>query len=158
KALMSLSDGDVTRSWEAVSVGIAVNKTKGALRDSRAWLSATENRPELTVVFGDAPGPEGSEGDQGPSVFDTQKATGPDLEDQFLATAQQIEMMKLAGELLDDRDSIIFVGLHTGKRTRQSLAEQFDLTVPGVVDIWKRSAKKIHDHPRFQLYAEGGNK
>ena len=50
----------------------------------------------------------------------------------------------------------IFLGMHFGNRTRQSLATQFDLTAPGVTHVYRTTAKRLHDHPRFQRYAEGG--
>jgi hypothetical protein len=60
----------VTTSWEALAVGIAHNKAKGALRDGEAWLHATANRPKLTVVSGDQPGPADGDGDPTAPLFE----------------------------------------------------------------------------------------
>ncbi|MDF1596176.1 MAG: hypothetical protein P1T08_08770 [Acidimicrobiia bacterium] len=158
KALLTKPPEQVTESWEAVAFGIATNKTKGALRDGQAWLRATRHRPKLTMVSGDNPGPEGADGTLGRSLFEGIAATGPDLEEQFFATAQQLELIKLAHELLDDRDRTIFLGLHTGERSRDSLANEFDLSPPGVTYVYRRIAQRLYDHPRFQRFTQGGNR
>jgi hypothetical protein len=67
-----------------------------------------------------------------------------------------VELIRLAREILDDRDRTVFLGRHFGTHTRESLAEQFDLTPPGVTHVYRTTAKRLYDHPRFQRYAEGG--
>jgi len=146
----------VTTSWEALAVGIARNKAKGALRDSQAWLHATANRPKLTVVSGDEPGPADGDGNPTKPLFELIAEPGVDLEEEFIKTSQQLELIRLAREILDDRDRTIFLGRQFGTRTRESLAEEFGLTPPGVTHVYRTTAKQLHDHPRFQRYAEGG--
>ncbi|HVE92053.1 MAG TPA: hypothetical protein VNE62_07110 [Actinomycetota bacterium] len=158
EALMALlsTDADVlSESWEAFSVGIARNKTKQAIRDGQAGLRPTAHRPGLSVISGDAA--RAANGDEvgAGTVFDT-LPDPHDLEREFLVTNQQLELSRLARELTHARDRTIFLGLHFGDRTRKSLAEEFDLTPPGVTHIYKQVSRRLHDHPRFQRFTEGG--
>lgn len=153
--LFQKSEAEVDTSWEALAIGIARNKAKGALRKSEAWLHATENRPRLTVVSADSPAgldPSGGAAESLLEVLEDQV----NLEDEFIKTSQQLELIRLAQEILDERDRTIFLGLHFETRTRQSLATQFDLTTPGVRHVYRTVAKRLYEHPRFQRYAEGG--
>ncbi len=153
--LLQKSEAEVAISWEALAVGIARNKAKGALRDSEAWLHETENRPRLIVVSADSPGrPDPGGGAAEPLVEVLEDPV--DLDDEFTKTSQQLELLRLAQEILDERDRTIFLGLHFETRTRQSLATQFDLTPPGVTHVYRTTAQRLHEHPRFQRYAEGG--
>ena len=146
----------VTTSWEALAVGIARNKVKGALRDGQAWLHETARRPKLTVVSGDQPGPSDWTGDPTASRFELISDPDVDLHEEFIKTSQQVELSRLAREILDDRDRTIFLGLHFQTRTRRSLAEELDLTPPGVTHVYRMTAKRLYEHPRFQRYREGG--
>ena len=153
--LLQKTEADVDTSWEALAVGIARNKAKGALRESEAWLHETENRPRLTVVSADSPGrPDPGGGAPEPLLEVLEDAV--DLDDEFTKTSQQLELLRLAQEIPDERDRTIFLALHFGARTRQSLATQFDLTAPGVRHVYRTVAKRLYEHPRFQRYAEGG--
>jgi DNA-directed RNA polymerase specialized sigma24 family protein len=155
--LLQTPAGKVTTSWEALAVGIARNKAKGALRDDQAWLHATPTRPRLTLVSGDQPGPADANGDPSPPLFEVIADTDDvDLDEEFAKTSQQVELIRLAREILDDRDRTIFLGLHFGTRTPQSLATEFNLTRPGVAHVYRVTAKRLYDHPRFQRHAEGG--
>jgi DNA-directed RNA polymerase specialized sigma24 family protein len=154
--LLLTSETEVTTSWEALAVGIARNKAKGALRDGQAWLHATPNRPQLTVVSGDQLGPADANGEPTAPLFELIADPDVDLDEEYLRTSQQLELIRLAQETLRDRERTIFLGLHFGGRTRQSLAEEFDLTPPGVTHVYRTTAKRLYDHPRFQRYAEGG--
>lgn len=155
-ALFLIPEHDVTTSWRALAVTIAKNKAKGSLRAGRAGLRATQHRPELTVVSGDQPGPPGTDDEPTGTAFDVLADPHADAEAEFLAASQQLELLRLARELLDDRDRAIFLGLHFQDRTRRSLADEFHLTPPGVVHIYKQTAKRLYDHPRFQQFTEGG--
>ena len=155
-ALLRTPETRVTTTWEGLAVGIARNKTKGALRKAGAWLRETEHRPKLTVISGDAPGRPGPDGDPPEPLLELIEDPAVDLDDEFTKTSQQLELLRLAQEILDDRDRTIFFGMHFGTRTRQSLATEFDLTAPGVTHVYRTTAKRLHDHPRFQRYAEGG--
>lgn len=146
----------VTTSWEALAVGIARNKAKGAVRDAEAWLHETEHRPGLTLLPGDAPGRLSPDGDPAKPLFELLKDPDVDLEAEFTRTSQQLALVRLARELLDDRDRAIFLGLHFDSCTRQSLAAQFGLTPPGVTHVYRKAAKQLYEHPRFQRYADGG--
>jgi hypothetical protein len=152
--LLRTPAGRVTQSWEAIAVGIARNKAKGALRESQAGLRATANRPRLTVVSGDQPGAPGSDDSPSVPLLEVIADPGADLEDEFVKTYQQIELIRLARELLDRRDQTIFLGLQFQTCTRASLAEEFELTTPGVTHVYVRAARKLHADPRFP-YAEG---
>jgi RNA polymerase sigma factor (sigma-70 family) len=153
-AVLSTEADKVSESWEAFAVGVARNKTKQAIRDGQAGLRATEHRPALAVISGDAS--LSAAGDEGSgTVFDT-ISDPADLEHEVLVTNQQLELVRLAHELLDDRDRTIFLGLHFEERTRQSLAEEFGLTGPGVTHIYRKISKRLHNHPRFLRFTEGG--
>lgn len=152
--LLRTPAGRVTQSWEAIAVGIARNKAKGALRESQAGLRATARRPRLTVVSGDQPGGNESEGTPSAPILDVIADPDDDLEDEFIKTYQQIELIRLARELLDSRNQTIFLGMQFQTRTRTSLAEQFGLTKPGVTHVYANAARKLHADPRFP-YAEG---
>lgn len=155
-ALLQTPETAVTTTWEGPAVGIARNKTKGALRKAGAWLHETGYRPKLTVVSGDAPGRPSPHGDPADPPLDLIEDPAVDLDDEFTKTSQQLELLRLAQEILEDRDRAIFLGMHFGTRTRQSLATEFDLTPPGVTHVYRATAKRLHEHPRFQRYAEGG--
>lgn len=146
----------VTTSWEALAVTIARNKTIGALRDGQAWLYATTTRPKLTVVSGDTPGSADQASEPTASLFEILADPGLDLEEEFITTRQQMELNSLAREVLDDRDRTIYLGCHFQTRTRQSLADEFNLTAPGVTHVYLKVARQLHKHPRFQRYSEGG--
>lgn len=154
--LMLTPETAVATSWEALAVGIARNKAKGALRDGQAWLRETANRPKLTLVSGDQPGPPDRDGEPAAPLLELIADPDVDLDDEFIKTSQQLELIRLAREILDDRDRTIFLGLHFDSRTRKSLAEEFDLTPPGVTHVYRTTAKRLYEHPRFQRYAEGG--
>jgi hypothetical protein len=155
-SLLQTPESEVTTSWEALAVGTARNNAKGALRDSQAWLRGTANRPTLTVVSGDDPGPEAGDNGSGAPPFEMLADPDVDLDEDFMKTSQQLELIRLARDILNGRDRTIFLGRHFGTRTRDSLAEEFDLTPPGVTHVYRMTAKRLHDHPRFQRYAEGG--
>ncbi|MCP4384706.1 MAG: hypothetical protein GY798_25385 [Hyphomicrobiales bacterium] len=151
--LLAKSPDEVTESWEALAVRIAQNKAIGAVRAAGAGLRPTEHRPRLTVVSPDAEGPIGPDGEPGPSALEYLESSS-DPEAEFFATAQQDELLKLARETLDERDRAIFMGIHYGTRTRVSLAEEFDLSPPGVTHVYKTIALKLYQHPRFQRFAQ----
>jgi DNA-directed RNA polymerase specialized sigma24 family protein len=155
-ALLQTPETAVTTTWEALAVGIARNKTKGALRKAGAWLHETERRPRLTVVSTDAPGRPGSDGETAGPPLELIEDPTVDLDDEFTQTSQQLELLRLAQEMLDDRDRTVFLGMHFRTRTRQSLAAEFNLTAPGVTHVYRTIAKRLYEHPRFQRYAEGG--
>jgi DNA-directed RNA polymerase specialized sigma24 family protein len=154
--LLQKSETAVTTTWEALAVGIARKKTMGALRDAESWIHETEHRPRLIVVPGDAPGRPDPDGEAARPLFELLEDPKVDLDDEFTKTSQQLELLRLAREVLDDRDRAIFLGLHFETCTRQSLATQFGLTPPGVTHIYRTAAKRLYAHPRFQRYAERG--
>lgn len=154
--LLQKSEDEVTTSWEALAVGTARNKAKGALRDAEAWLHETETRPRLTVVSADASSQPDPDGDPAEPLLELLGDPAVDLDDEFTKTSQQLELVRLAREILDDRDRTIFLGMHSGTRSRQSLAAEFDLTPPGVTHVYRTTARRLYEHPRFQRHAEGG--
>jgi DNA-directed RNA polymerase specialized sigma24 family protein len=156
-ALLSTPEHKLTESWEAFAIGIARNKTKAALRAGQAGLRATEHRPQLTVVSGDELGSPSDNDELSASAFDVIADPNADPEAEFIETNQQLELIRLIREILDDRDRAIFLGMHFQGRSRASLAEEFDLTPPGVTYIYRRVAQRLYEHPRFQRYAEGGS-
>ena len=153
--LLTMPASEVVTTWEALAVGIATNKAKGALRAGEAWLRGTAHRPQLTLVSGDQPGPPDSGGDPAAPLFELVADPSGDLEEEFVRTLQQLELVRLAREILDARDRTIFLGLHFADRTRKSLAEEFGLTPPGVTHVYRTVARRLYEHPRFQRYAEG---
>ena len=155
-ALLQTPETAVTTTWEGLAVGLARNKTKGALRKAGAWLHETEHRPKLTVVSRDAPGRARPDGDPADPPLELVEDPTVDLDEEFTRTNQQLELLRLAQEILDDRDRVIFFGVHFGTRARTSLATEFDLTSPGVTHVYRMTAKRLYEHPRFQRYAEGG--
>lgn len=151
-SLLSVRPEDVRESWEAVAIGIARNKAKGALRYANKWLSETPNRPELHVISGDQEISPTEDRSEVPLLESIPGSS--DTEAEFIANAQQVELIKLAREILTERDKVIFFGLHFEGCDRRSLAEQFDLTPQGVGHIYRTAARKLYDHPRFKRYAQ----
>lgn len=155
-ALLRTPEDAVTTSWEALAGGIAQNKAKGALRAAGAGLRETEHRPRLRVVPGDRRGPPDADGEPTASPFEVLVDPRADPEREFMETAQQLELVKLARDLLSERDRKIFFGLHFEGRTRVSLAQELGLTPPGVTHVYRTVARRLYQDPRFQRYTERG--
>lgn len=154
-SLLSIGPEVVRESWEALAIGIARNKAKGALRYASKWLSETSNRPELQVISGDQEF-SSTEDRSGVTLLESIPGSS-DVEAEFIANAQQVELIKLAREMLTERDRTIFFGLHFEGCSRRSLAERFDLTPQGVGHIYRAAARKLYDNPRFKRYAQEGS-
>lgn len=136
-ALLRYDPAKLTTTWEALSVGIAKNKALTALRD------ATKGRRSATTAPGAADDVAVlSLDDVSVDVRDESVAHNPELE--FEHTQQQLVLVRLARELLSDRDRTVFFGIHYEGRTKAAIAAELGLTPPGVGYIYINAAKRLY--------------
>lgn len=153
-ALLSYDPAQLTKSWEALAVGIAQNKAKQALRRAtkgRRSSSSSDDSPveELKVV------PLTTSDNDGLEPIDTLSAEGADPEDEFIATRQQLILLRLARVLLDDRDRRIFFDVHHLGIPRAEVGRSLGLTGQRVGQIYQSVAKRLleaaYSDPTFRM-------
>ena len=137
EALIALLEYDVAKlrtSWEALSVGIARKKAFAALRRAtrgRRSVGAERGNPDdITVVPLDA------------LVEPRDDSADPQL--VFERTQQQLVLLRLAKQILSDRERTVFLGIHFDGLTRAELAEQIGLTPQGVGQMYVRVVKALY--------------
>jgi RNA polymerase sigma factor (sigma-70 family) len=141
EALIALLEYDVAKlrtSWEALSVGIARKKAFAALRRAtrgrRAAGAGREDPDDITVVPLDAL--------MGARLDPRDDSADPEL--IFERTQQQLVLLRLATEILSDRERTVFFGIHFDGLTRAELAEQVGLTPQGVGQMYVRVVKALY--------------
>lgn len=155
-ALLSYPPARLSTSWEALAVRITQNKAKQALRTAtrgrRRAIGSDAPPGEIVLTpLPDAHGPEPGEPGAG--------ATS-DPEAEFVQTRQQIILIRLARELLDDRERRIFYDIHYLGIPRAEVGRQLDLTGQRVGQIYRRAAERLleaaHGDPTFRRISSAG--
>jgi len=153
-ALLSYPPARLKTTWEALSVRIAQNKAIQALR------TATKGRRSSG---GDAPDREInvvplSSGDNDQDLIDTLSDADEDLEAIFIETQQQQILLRLARELLNDRDRQIFYAIHYLDTPRAELGRTLGLTGQRVGQIYRAAAERLlnaaHNDPTFRNFSD----
>src|SRR5918996_4535123 len=159
-ALLSYPPSRLTTTWEALAVGIARNKAKDALRratSGRRMSSAEgEDAREINVV-------PMSTGSEGQDPIDSLPADVDAPEAEFIASRQQQILLRLARELLNDRERRIFFEIHHLGVNRAEVGRNLGLTGQRVGQIYRQVAERLldaaHDDPTFRAlsdFAGGG--
>jgi RNA polymerase sigma factor (sigma-70 family) len=159
-ALLRFPESNVTTSWEAVAVGIAQNQAKAALRRATKGRRGSrdsrdaDDRIQLVQFDGDEVDPGHGAG------------VGPDsLEFEFLESQQQLIILRLARELLDERERRIFFDVHYLDINRAEVGRALGgLTGQRVGQIYRQVSERLlnaaHNDPEFrrisQFTQEGG--
>jgi RNA polymerase sigma factor (sigma-70 family) len=143
-ALLSFHPARLSTSWEALGVRIAQNKAKQALRTATKGRRRSGGR--------DAPAQEVSlvqlgAGGDGPGAADA-LASASEPESEFVQARQQLILMRLARELLDDRDRRIFFDVHYLDIPRAEVGRNLGLTGQRVGQIYRRAAERLLEAAR----------
>lgn len=155
-ALLSHPPSELTTSWEALAVTIARNKAVDAVRratSGRTSPAADDGPPaaETNVI----PLPTAG---QGNNPVDAVAADDEALEAEFIASRQQQILLRLAWEVLDDRDRQIFFAIHHLGRSRAEVGRRFGLTGQRVGQIYRGAARRLldaaRDDPTFRTLSE----
>ena len=150
-ALLSYHPARLSTSWEALAVRIAQNKAKQALRTAtkgrrHATADADSTAGEVTLVQLGA-----VDGDPDPAGTHP-SSTEPEAE--FVQTRQQLILIRLARELLDERDRRIFFDIHYLEIPRAEVGRRLGLTGQRVGQIYRRAAERLlvaaRDDPAFR--------
>jgi len=138
EALMALLEYDVTKlrtTWEALSVGIARKKAFAALRRAtRGRRSGDAGRGEpddVTIVPLETAGTDPRDDSADPELI-------------FERTQQQLVLLRLAKEILSDRERTVFLAIHFDGLTRAELAEKVGLTPQGIGLMYVRVLKSLY--------------
>jgi RNA polymerase sigma factor (sigma-70 family) len=136
-ALLSYPPDRLSTSWEALAVRIAQNKAKQALRTAtRGRRTAGDDAaPEVTLV----PLPPQGESSGGTDLL----LDDSEPEAEFIRTRQQLILLRLAVELLDDRDRRIFFEIHFLDVPRAEVGRRLGLTGQRVGQIYRRAAERL---------------
>lgn len=155
-ALLSYPPSGLTTTWEALAVGIARNKAVDAIR------RATRGRRTSSV---DSEGAHDREinvvplsnADGGHDPLDAVPADA-DTTAEFIASRQQLILLRLARTLLSDRDRQIFFEIHHFGRSRAEVGRTLGLTGQRVGQIYGQAARKLlaaaHDDTAFRAVSD----
>jgi RNA polymerase sigma factor (sigma-70 family) len=155
-ALLSYPPSRLTSTWEALAVGIARNKAKDAVRRAVAGRTSAADREgshdrEINVV-------PLSTGGEGPDPVDSSPPDVDTPEAEFIASRQQQILLRLARELLDDRERRIFFDIHHLGISRAEVGRTLGLTGQRVGQIYLQVARRLHeaarDDPTFRMLSE----
>lgn len=156
-ALFSYPPSELTTTWEALAVGIARNKAKDAIRRAASGRTASSTGsdgprgPETNVVSLSTAG-------EGRNPIDALPADINTLEAEFIASRQQQILLRIARELLDDRERQIFFEIHHLGRSRAEVGRELGLTGQRVGQIYRNVAQQVldaaRDDPTFRLLSE----
>ena len=135
-------------SWEGLAIRIAQNKAKDALETAERGLRATDHRPQLHVVSGDRMG-QGTDGESDRTPFDVLPAEWSDLEAEYFALADVLELRDLAREVLDEREQEIFFAIHFYGYRRRDVGEALGLTGQRVGQLYAAALRKLETHPNY---------
>ncbi len=135
-ALLSYDPSKLREAWEVLSVRIARNKAVDAVRRAtrgrRSGEPSEKGPDEVSVVSLDVVRADPED--------DTEDA---DPAEAYMRTQQELVLMRLARELLDERDRKIYFGIHFEGRSRADLGRELDLSGPGVGQIYLRVARRL---------------
>lgn len=148
QALLQFPPDRLEGEWEALGVRIARNKAVDALRASRKGLRATEHRPALRLVSGDADR-EGPDGERQPGLFESIRSDWGDPEAEFFVQQAVLKLRDLAREALNDRDREIFLEVHFRGCSRREVGERLGLTSQRIGQIYSNSLRTLEDHPEY---------
>lgn len=144
-ALLSYDPADLKGSWEGLSVVMARNKAVDAIRRStkgRRSADAPSDEPdEITVVSLEAISGSGGVDDR-----TTDEQRDPALE--FMCIEQERVLLRIARDLLSDRDKAVFFGIHHLGRTKAELAREIGISPQGVGQLYTRIALRLRDEAR----------
>jgi RNA polymerase sigma factor (sigma-70 family) len=146
ESLIALVRGkpDDGSSWEGYGVGIAKNKAKGALRDSRAWRKRPGN-DDIAVLPLDATNDAGRRLiDELPSPLDVE-LTLQEGQDEFERLQRQEALHQAAHEVLSDRDRQIIFRISRGE-TREQIKGDFNISEQRVGQIYAKALNSLRDH------------
>jgi RNA polymerase sigma factor (sigma-70 family) len=159
-ALLSYPPSELTSTWEALAVGIARNKAKDAIRRATSGRRTSSAEGEGTREINVVPLSTGS-GGQDP--IDALPADIDAPETEFITSRQQQILLRLARELLNDRDRRIFFEIHHLGINRAEVGRSLGLTGQRVGQIYRRVAEQLldaaRDDPTFRTlsdFAGGG--
>ncbi len=133
-------------TWEALAVRIARNKAIDSLRASQKGLRATEHRPQLRLVSGDAE-IEGPGGEIKPSLLKKLPSNWGDPEAEYLELEKALELRNLAREVLDERAREIFFAIHFDGESRTEVGRRLGLTSQRVGQIYHAALHSLVSEP-----------
>jgi RNA polymerase sigma factor (sigma-70 family) len=140
-ALLCYDPSRLQETWEALSVRIARNKAIDAIRRAtkgrRSRESLNDEPDDVSLVSLDVVRADPED--------DAEEA---DPEEAFMRTQQQLVLIRLARELLDERDRKIYFAIHFEERTRAELGRELHLSGAGVGQIYARAARRLHEAAR----------
>jgi RNA polymerase sigma factor (sigma-70 family) len=159
-ALLSYPPSQLTTTWEALAVGIARNKARDAIRRATSGRKTSSPEGEGTREINVVPL---STGGGGQDPIDSLPADIDAPEAEFIASRQQQILLRLARELLSDRDRRIFFEIHHLGINRAEVGRSLGLTGQRVGQIYRKVAEQLldaaHDDPMFRTlsdFAGGG--
>ena len=136
-ALLSYDPSKLQDTWEALSVRMAGNKAVDAVRRAtkgrRSGQISQDGSDEVSVSPLDIR-PVDPEDD----------AEDADPAEAYVRTQQELVLLRLARELLSDRDRKIYFGIHFEGRTRADLGNELHLSGPGVGQIYARAVRHLY--------------
>jgi RNA polymerase sigma factor (sigma-70 family) len=144
-ALLSYHPSQLSTSWEALGVRIAQNKAKQALRT--ATKGRRRSAPGRDIADQEVSLVQLTPGDEGPGSAGV-IPSGSEPEAEFIQARQQLILMRLARELLDERDRRIFFDVHYLDVPRAEVGRNLGLTGQRVGQIYRRAAERLLDAAR----------
>lgn len=146
ESLIALLRGEPAdgNNWEGYGVGIAKNKAKGALRDSRAWRKRSGN-DDIAVLSLEATNDDGVRlVDEIPASRDVE-LTLQEGQDEFEHLQRQEALHQAAREVLSERDRQIVFRIARGE-TREQIKRDFNISAQRVGQIYAKALVKLREH------------
>lgn len=147
-ALVEYPPDRLRGSWEGLAVRIAQNKAKDALETAEKGLRATDQRPKLHLVPGERTG-QGPDGASDAAPFDVLPAEWADLEAEYFALSDVLELRDLARKILDERERDIFFAIHFYGYSRKEVGEAFELTPQRIGQVYSAVLRQLESHPDY---------
>ena len=135
-------------SWKSLAIGIAKNKTKQALRTSQKGVRATEHRPELSLISGDAEF-KGADDETDTTIFELISDERYEPEAEYLAIRDVLDLRDLALEKLGDRERNVYFEIHFNGRSRKEVGEHLHLSPQRVGQIYKEAEHRLRADPGY---------
>ena len=131
--LLSYDPAQLNTTWEALSVTIARNKAIAAVREAtKGRHGRGAEAQELGVVSLDAEASSESLPSGSATALVDRLASEQDPQDEFERIQQQLVIIRVAGQILSDRDRRIFFDVHFRGVSRAEVGRQLDLSGQGV--------------------------
>lgn len=139
-------------NYEALAYTIAVRSTIDQLRRSKAYRTyhdAEGNKKEIPVDYLSTPTRPNRQGDEAPAIGETLENDDPtaDAHRHFVLTRQALVMGELA-DALPERERFIFYAVFFEERTRESVAEDVELSAARVGQIYKKTLRSLNAQAR----------